>query len=291
MLIGGLEAGGTKMVCAIGDENGQIFEKISLPTQSPDITIPKLLEFYKDKNIEAIGIGSFGPINLDRNSDLFGCIGNTPKQLWRAYNIYKAFEDGLKVPVGINTDVNGAALGEATWGAGRDLKNVIYITVGTGVGVGVCINGEPLHGLTHPEGGHISVKRMAQDEYSGCCPYHGDCLEGLASGPAIEGRWGDKAYNLTNKPEVWEMESYYIAQAIINYILVLSPDKIVLWGGVMHQTHLFDLVRVKVKTMLNGYIKSDIIEKNIDGYIVEPGLGDEAGIKGAIRLGYLATIE
>lgn len=290
MIIGALEAGGTKMVCAIGNENGEIFKKSIIPTETPDITMPKLIDFFSEENIEALGIGCFGPIDPNKKSITYGHITSTPKLPWRNYNIVKSFKDALNIPIGFDTDVNAAAMGEATWGALKDCDVSIYITIGTGVGVGVCIDGKPLHGLMHPEAGHILLRRYENDHYKGNCPYHSDCFEGLASGPAIEGRWGKKAYDLKDIPEVWEMEAHYIAQALADYVLCYSPNRIVLGGGVMHQEQLFPLIRKKVEEFLAGYVDMDDINKNIDNYIVPPALGDEPGIKGSLRLGYLAYI-
>lgn len=288
MIIGALEAGGTKMVCAIGDERGNITDKIQIPTKTPDITLPHIIDFYRDKGIEALGIGCFGPIDPDRKSKTYGYITITPKLAWRNYNIVKTFYDALHIPIGFDTDVNGAALGEHAWGGLYGCELGLYITIGTGIGVGVCIEGKPLHGLMHPEAGHIILSRQANDDYTGICPYHKNCFEGMASGPAIEQRWGKKAYELNSESEAWELEAYYIAQAIANYILCYSPNKIVLGGGVMHQKQLFPIIRNKVKEYLNGYINSEQILNDIDHYIVPPSLGDDAGIKGALRLGYMA---
>ncbi|HWT73206.1 MAG TPA: ROK family protein [Mobilitalea sp.] len=291
MKLGGIEAGGTKMVCAIGNENGEITKRLTVPTEAPEVTIPKMVEFFQSEGIEALGIGCFGPIDLDKNSAAYGSITSTPKLAWRNYNIVKAFQEALKVPVGFDTDVNGAALGEATWGAARNCDVSIYITIGTGVGVGICIGGKPLHGLIHPEAGHILISRQKGDEYKGSCPYHSNCIEGLAAGPAVEGRWGKKGHELAQQDEVWELEANYIAQAVTNYILTLSPNKIILWGGVMHQPQLFPLVRKNVIANLNGYLNSEAILKNIDNYIIPPALGDDPGIMGALRLGYLETLQ
>lgn len=290
MRIGALEAGGTKMVCAIGNENSNIIERLQIPTETPAITVPLLLDFYRDKNIDALGIGSFGPIDPDKGSKAYGCITSTPKLAWRNYNIVNAFHEALNVPIGFDTDVNGAALGETAWGSLFGCDVGLYITIGTGIGVGVCIEGKPLHGLIHPEAGHIILSRRANDDNSGICPYHSNCFEGLASGPAIEHRWGKKAYELKSESEAWELEAYYIAQAVANYILCYSPNRIVLGGGVMHQEQLFPIIKSKVKEYLNGYINSKQILDDIDHYIVPPLLGDDAGIKGALRLGYLAAI-
>lgn len=216
-LFGALEAGGTKMVCAVGDAQGNILERISLPTQTPEETMPEMLRFFSGKGLAAVGIGCFGPVDLDRRSPTYGSILATPKLAWRDYPIVQRFEEALGVPVGFDTDVNAAALGEAVWGCTRHVENSIYITVGTGVGVGVIIRGKPYHGMLHPEAGHILMDRRADDPLEkGICPYHGNCLEGLASGPAIERRWGKKAQELSDRPEVWELEAYYIALSLIH---------------------------------------------------------------------------
>ncbi|MFR8033685.1 MAG: ROK family protein [Lachnospiraceae bacterium] len=284
MKIGALEAGGTKMVCAVGDETGKIFERISIPTEMPEITVPRLIEYFKDKEIDALGIGCFGPIDLNRSSETYGYITTTPKLAWRYFNMVGAFKEALHgLPVGFDTDVNGSALGEATWGITKGLENSIYITIGTGVGMGIISNGRVLHGMLHPEAGHLILKKHPSDVYEGKCPYHKTCLEGLAAGPAIEARWGKKGIELADKKEVWELEAYYIGQALADLILVLSPQRIVLGGGVMHQEQLLPLVKDEVKKQLNGYIETKEME-HLDDYIVLPSLNDNQGILGAIRL-------
>lgn len=271
MRLGALEAGGTKMVCAIGNENGEILERVSIPTETPDITMPKLISYFADKEIEALGIGCFGPIDLNRDSDTYGCITTTPKLAWKNYNIVKMFQEALSVPVGFDTDVNGSALGEATWGITKGLENSIYITIGTGIGTGIITNGKLLHGMLHPEGGHLLLSRHPKDSFEGTCPYHKTCLEGLASGPAIEARWGEKGTELAKRREVWELEAYYIAQALVDYIMVISPQRIVIGGGVMHQEHLLPLIREEVKRQLAGYIDTKEL-LNMDQYVVLPSL-------------------
>lgn len=285
MLIGGIEAGGTKMVCALGDENGVIHDRVSFPTRQPEETFADMIGYYKDKDIKAPGIGCFGPVDLNRKSKTYGYITKTPKPGWSNCNIVGAFEDALGVPVGFDTDVNGAVLGEVTWGAAKGLDSAIYITIGTGVGVGVYVNGGLLHGLVHPEGGHILLMKHPKDTYEGKCPFHKTCMEGLAAGPSIEARWGKKAAELADREEVWEIEAYYIAQAITDYILSYSPQKIILWGGVMHQEKLFGMVRKEVQRLLNGYVAHEMITDAIDQYIVPPALGEDPGIKGAVKLG------
>lgn len=283
MKLGALEAGGTKMVCAVGDERGRIFEKESIPTKTPEITIPKLLAYFQEKEIDALGIGCFGPVELDRNAPDYGSITSTPKLAWRNYPIVKNFADALHCPIGFDTDVNGSVLGEVTFGQARGKNCVIYLTIGTGVGGGIYIDGKLLHGMMHPEAGHVLIRRRSDDNYGGKCPYHKTCLEGLAAGPAIEERWGRKASELAHRPEVWDLEADYIAQALVGYIMTLSPEMIILGGGVMHQEQLFALIRKKVTELMGGYIQSKELE-NMDRYIVPASLHDDQGIMGCLEL-------
>lgn len=285
MLLGGIEAGGTKMVCAVGDENGNLIDRISIPTLQPEETFAEMINYFKRYEIKALGIGSFGPIDLNRQSKTYGYITTTPKSGWMNCNIVGVMKEALNVPIGFDTDVNGAVLGEVAWGSAKGCETAIYITIGTGVGVGVFVNGGLLHGLIHPEAGHMLISRHSNDTYKGRCPFHSNCVEALASGPAIMERWGVPAAELADRKEVWKLEAYYIAQAITNYILTYSPEKVILWGGVMHQEQMFSLVRKQVKQMLNGYLSHTMIEEQIENYIVPPVLGDNAGILGAIRLG------
>lgn len=284
MLFGALEAGGTKMVCAIGDETGKILNQISIPTTTPEETIPKIIEYFKDKEIKSLGIGTFGPVDVVEGSSTYGHILATPKLAWRHFDLVGSISRELNLPIGIDTDVNGSCLGEAVFGCAQGLDSVIYMTVGTGIGVGILINGQLLHGMLHPEAGHILVTRHPEDKYKGKCHYHGDCLEGLASGPAIEERWGKKAFDLVDRDAVWEMEAYYIAQALVNYILTIAPRKIILGGGVMHQTQLFPMIRKNVQELLNGYMMTREIQ-DMDHYIVPCSLNDNQGIIGCIELG------
>ncbi len=288
MLIGAIEAGGTKFVLGIGNKNGEIIEQVSIPTESPEITMTKVVEFFKGKNIKAIGLGSFGPIDPNPTSKTYGYITSTPKIKWVNYNIVGELKKHFDIPIGFDTDVNGAALGELLWGRAKGLKSSLYITVGTGIGAGAVVEGNMVHGLLHPEMGHIMVKRHKDDRYKGICPYHKDCLEGLASGPAIEARWGQKAYELGEDHKAWKVEAYYLAQALVNFILILSPEKIIMGGGVMKQKQLFPLIREEVRKMLNNYLAKDEILLDNDDYIVAPILGDSAGLAGAIALGVRA---
>ena len=287
MLYGALEAGGTKMVCAIGDENGHILEQISIPTTTPEETMPQIIDYFKTKEIAALGIACFGPIDLHPDSDTYGHFLETPKLPWRGYNILGVMEEALSVPIGLDTDVNGSLIGEMTWGAARGLEDAVYITIGTGVGGGILSNGKVLHGMLHPELGHMILAPVKGDTYKGKCPYHGNCLEGMTAGPAIEDRWGTSARELADREEVWEMESEYIAQALSNLILTLSPQRIILGGGVMHQEQLFPLIREKVLRNLNGYIKTKELE-DMEHYIVPAGLHDDQGIMGAVKLAMMA---
>lgn len=283
MRLGALEAGGTKMVCAIGDETGRIYEQVSISTETPEITMPKLISYFQEREVEALGIGCFGPIELDRASSKYGYITSTPKLAWKNYNIVGAFSDALRCPIGFDTDVNSSVLGEVTFGQAKGKNCVIYLTIGTGVGGGIYIEGKLLHGMLHPETGHVLIQKRESDSYAGKCPYHKNCLEGLAAGPAIEERWGSKAALLADRPEVWELEADYIAQALTGYILTLSPEMIILGGGVMHQEQLFPLIRNKVTEMLGGYIQAEELN-NMEHYIVPASLNDDQGIMGCLEL-------
>lgn len=287
MRLGALEAGGTKMVCAVGDENGQIFEEITIPTLSPELTIPRIIEYFRNKRLDALGIGCFGPIDLKTDSPTYGFITSTPKSGWSNYNIVGALKNALGIPVGFDTDVNASCIGEVTWGALKGYNSGIYLTIGTGIGAGIYSEGKLLHNMLHPEAGHILLTKHPKDHYHGNCPFHNCCLEGVASGPAIADRWKEPADSLSLKTQVWEIEAYYIAQALVNYILTVSPMKIILGGGVMHQRQLFPLIRENVIYMLNDYIQTDEI-KNIENYITSAALGDKQGIMGCLKLAMMA---
>lgn len=283
MIYGAIEAGGTKMVCAIGTAEGHLIDQLTFPTKDPAETIPQLVAFFQGKSITALGIGSFGPVDLRTDSPTYGHILDTPKLAWQQFDFVGALQRELKVPVGFDTDVNAACLGEMTYGSAQGLNNVVYITIGTGIGAGIAINGQLLHGMLHPEAGHILMKPHPEDSYPGFCPYHKACFEGMASGPAIEDRWGEKAANLQDNAQVWALESYYIAQALVNYIMVLSPEKIILGGGVMKQKQLFPLIRKQVAEMINGYLKTKELQ-DLDNYIVPNSLNENQGILGALEL-------
>ena len=289
MRIGALEAGGTKMVCAIGDETGTIYEQESFPTVTPEETLPQLLDYFKGKEIEALGIACFGPIDLDRDSDTYGYITTTPKTAWMNTDIAGYFANCLNVPVGFDTDVNGSLLGEGTYGQAKGLGDAGYYTIGTGVGAGVMSGGKLVHGAMHPEAGHMLLRVREDDPMpEGICPFHGACLEGMAAGPSIEKRWGKKAIEMKDDARVWDLEAYYLAQCMVTTTLMLSPKIIILGGGVMHQTQLFPLVREKTRELLNGYIKNDTVN-DMDHYIVPASLHDDQGIMGCLKLGFDAV--
>ncbi len=288
-IYGAIEAGGTKMVCAIGTADGQLLAEATFPTKDPAETTRELVAFFRGKTIKALGIGAFGPVDLNPASPTYGHILDTPKLAWRYFDFAGTLKRALGVPVGIDTDVNAACLGEMTYGCAKGLKNVLYLTVGTGIGAGIAVDGKLVHGMLHPEAGHILLTPHPEDSFPGLCPYHKNCFEGMASGPAIAERWGAKAADLHDQAKVWEVESYYLGQALVNYILVLAPEKIILGGGVMKQTQLFPLVRRQVARLLNGYLKTKELQ-DLDSYIVPNSLQERQGILGALELAKRACL-
>jgi fructokinase len=284
-LYGAVEAGGTKLNCAVGSGPQDLVTQ-RIPTTSPRETIDRVITFFRSRPpVKAIGIGSFGPLDLDPDSRTFGYITTTPKPGWQYVDITGELKRALGVPVYIDTDVNAAALGEHTWGAARGLDNFIYLTIGTGIGGGGMVNGKLLHGLVHPEMGHIRIPHdLLADPFPGCCPFHGDCFEGLASGTAVAQRWGHSGQTLPADHPAWPLEGRYIALAVSNFILTLSPQRVILGGGLMSQTQLFPLVRREVVDILHGYVQALAITKDIDSYIVAPQLGNGAGLAGALAL-------
>ena len=285
MLFGTLEAGGTKMVLSIGNEWNELLEQTVIPTEMPDKTIPAMAAWFKDRHIAALGIGTFGPVDLSPGSPTYGWITKTPKPGWQDKPLLPPLRDALGVPAKIDTDVNAAALAEWQLGAAKGLNSCLYVTVGTGIGAGVVAEGNLVHGLLHPELGHMLLRQEPEDPApAGFCPYHQGCLEGLASGPAMEKRWGTKAQYLPPDHEAWGLEAAYLAQMCMNAVCAFSPEKIILGGGVMQQKHLFPLIRQKTKDLLNGYIHVREITERIDTYIVEPGLGTKSGATGALLL-------
>jgi fructokinase len=285
-LYGGIEAGGTKWVCAVGAGPGQMVAQAVFPTTTPTETLARTLAFFQDhRDIVALGIGSFGPLDANPDSPTWGTITTTPKAGWAQTDVGGLLRHTLAVPVGFDTDVNAAALGEGRWGAAQGLDTFNYLTIGTGIGGGGMANGQLLHGLLHPELGHMLIPHdRARDPYAGGCPYHGDCLEGLAAGPAIQARWGQPAATLPPDHPAWALEAHYLGLALANLIYTGAPQRIILGGGVMQQAHLFPLVRREVQTLLNGYLQVPALGAGIADYIVPPGLGTIAGVLGAIAL-------
>ena len=293
-VFGAIEVGGTKFVCGVGTDPANL-AITQLPTTSPEITMADALNFLRERSdgkLQAIGIGSFGPVDLSPSSPTFGHITSTPKIAWQNFNFVGAVRAAFDVPIGFDTDVNAAALGEARWGAAESVSDFVYLTVGTGIGGGVIVNGQLLHGLVHPEMGHIRIPHDRQrDHYPGCCPFHGDCLEGLASGPAIQERWGKPAPELPLDHAAWTLEAHYLALGLANWVCTLSPKRIVLGGGVMQGNWIFPLIRSELVRLLNGYVQSQELTENLDQYIVPAKLGNQAGIAGALVLAQQAYQE
>ena len=258
-------------------------EESTIPTTSPEETTNAILSFFSPFKISSLGIGTFGPVDLHIKSPKYGTILNSPKLAWINFNYIKAFSS-LNVPIAVDTDVNASCLGEAIYGNSKGLENVVYITIGTGIGIGVITEGKLLHGMMHPEGGHMIISKMPDDNMETTCPYHPNCFEGLANGPSIKKRCGKEGNELKNDDKVWELEAEYIAQALHNIIMMLQPQRIILGGGVMHQEQLFPLIRQKVKTIVNKYVVTKELE-NLDEYIVTCSLNDKQGILGSFKIG------
>lgn len=294
-LYGGIEAGGTKMVCAVGTGPENIRAEERFPTTAPEEAIPHAIRFFKSHaqkgELEAVGIAAFGPVDPDPASPTWGYVTTTPKPGWAHTDFAGQIKRALGVPVGFDTDVNVAALGEHRWGAARGLHTFIYLTVGTGIGGGAMVEGRLLHGLMHPEMGHIRVPHdRATDPFEGACIYHGDCLEGLAAGPAIERRWGQRGETLPPEHPAWELEARYLGLAVVNYTLTLAPQRVIMGGGVMSQAHLFPMIRQQVRALLNEYLQVPQITHELDRFVVPPELGARAGVLGAIALAERAAL-
>lgn len=288
-LLGGIEAGGTKFVCALGSGPEDIRAETRFPTTTPEETIGRAIAFFREHQalgpLAGVGIASFGPVDPNPASPTFGFITSTPKPGWANTDFAGQMRRALQVPVAFDTDVNGAALGEWRWGAARGLDTFVYLTIGTGLGGGGMLGGKLMHGLVHPEMGHIRLPHdWNLDPYGGFCPFHGDCFEGLAAGPAIEKRWGQKAETLPPDHPAWALEAEYVAQGVTTLVLALSPQRVILGGGVMAQMHLFPLVRARVHSLLNGYVQSPLVLHHLDEYILPPALGGRAGVLGALAL-------
>ena len=288
-ILGGIEAGGTKFVCAVGTGPDDVRSEIRFPTTTPAETIGRAIAFFEDQakqvEVAAIGIASFGPVDPNPASATFGYITTTPKPGWANADLAGAIGRALGLPVGFDTDVNGAALGEHRWGAAQGLDTFLYLTIGTGIGGGGMVGGKLMHGLLHPEMGHMRLPHDWQaDPFKGACPFHGDCFEGMAAGPAMNARWGQPAETLPADHPAWKLEAHYIALAMSNFIVTISPQRIILGGGVMSGPHMFPALRSEVLELLNGYVQSPAILQHIDEYIVPPGLGNRSGVLGAFAL-------
>ncbi|MFW6089916.1 MAG: ROK family protein [Gemmatimonadota bacterium] len=289
-LVGAIEAGGTKFVCAVGTGPEDLREEIRYPTTDPDETIGRAVSFFRGISeaggaLDGIGIGSFGPVDLRPESPTWGYVTTTPKTGWSDTCFAARVRDELQVPVAFDTDVNAAAVGEWRWGAGRGLDALVYVTVGTGIGGGAVYAGRPLHGMMHPEMGHLPVPRdTRRDPLESVCPFHESCLEGLASGPALEARWGRPPEELPTDHEAWPLEAEYLALGCVAIALALSPQRIVLGGGVMQRADLFPMIRRKFRDALGGYLATTPAAEP-GTYLVPPELGDRAGVLGALALG------
>ena len=286
MKIGALEAGGTKMVMGVFDEEGHLVKNTKIPTRDPAQTMPEIIRFFREEGVEKLGIGTFGPVDLRESSPDFGTITTTPKLDWRNYPMYSELKKELGIPCAIDTDVNAAALAECRLGVARGCGNAVYVTVGTGVGAGICVDGKPVHGLMHPEVGHMLLRPNPNDPLpQGVCPYHEGCLEGLASGPSIAKRTGQSGQSLTDDDPVFTLVTDYLAQMCVNLIMTISPEKIVIGGGVLEREHLLDRIRKETLRLLGGYIAAPEITARIDSYIVLPELYPLSGLFGAWLLG------
>ena len=289
-VFGGVEIGGTKVVCAFGDEQGRILAEKRFATADPEATLAQVLAFLREGSeragrLMAIGVGSFGPIELRVNSARYGFIGSTPKPGWAGTDVVGILRREFSCPIGFDTDVNAAALAEHRWGAAREVESLVYVTVGTGIGGGAIIGGTPIHGLMHPEIGHVHPRRHPRDrDFPGVCPFHGDCLEGVASGPAIVARSGARLEQLPADHVQWEIEADYLGQLCALLLMTLSPQRIVLGGGVMSQTQLLTPIRGRLQYWAGGYIDRAEILSEIDRYVVAPAFADEAGVRGALAL-------
>jgi fructokinase len=277
-------------VCMVGTGPGDMREQARFSTLSPEVTLREALDFFRNAaarhgQLDAIGIASFGPIDLHLESPTYGCITSTPKAGWANVDIAGTIRDALAVPVGFDTDVNAAALAEWRWGSAQGLDTFIYLTIGTGIGGGGLVNGRLMHGLVHPEMGHVRIPHdLDEDPFAGVCPFHGDCLEGLASGPAMNARWLQPAEQLPDDHPGWALEARYLALALVNFICTLSPERIVIGGGVMAKTALYPLIRSQVLALLNNYVRAPQILEGIDNYLVPPWLAGHAGVLGALAL-------
>ncbi|MFT3741787.1 MAG: ROK family protein [Gammaproteobacteria bacterium] len=286
----GIEGGGTKFVCAYGSGPDDLHDRTVIKTGKPEETIPEIFEYIrsvlKKVDIKAIGISVFGPLDLNKASKTYGYILPTAKVEWSNFDMVGAFQREFNLPIGFDTDVNGAAIGEYRWGAAQGLSDFIYLTIGTGIGGGAMINNKLLHGAQHPEMGHIMIYQdKTVDPFEGVCSHHKNCLEGLASGPSMKVRWNvNSALDLPEDHPAWDIEAHYLGIALATYTMTLCPHRIIMGGGVMRQAHLLPKVRKEMLKVLNGYILNETVATHTDQYVIGPGLVENSGILGAIAL-------
>jgi fructokinase len=294
ILLGGIEAGGTKVLCAVADHDGRVLADVRIPTTTPAETLGAASAFFEQAIRErgplaALAIGSFGPLSLNPVASDYGSITSTPKAGWQNVDLLGHFRRSLHVPMSLDTDVNAAAVGERLFGSGQGLDTFCYVTVGTGIGVGLLVDGAPHGGANHPEAGHIRLPRAPGDEsFAGICPYHGDCLEGLASGPAMKARWGQAAETLPPDHPGWDIEADYLAGLCATLTYTVRPDRIILGGGIMQNPTMYGRVRGALLTKLAGYDAS-MRGIDMDEYVVAPSAGPSAGLTGALALAYRAA--
>lgn len=281
---GAVEMGGTKTDMSVGTSPDDMSEPFRVSTTGPDETLGAIIDFFADHDVAAVGVASFGPLELDPNSSRYGTMLFTPKPSWSGTPVFRRLNEGLGVPLVLDTDVNGAARGEGRWGAAQGMSEYAYVTVGTGIGAGVVVRGEPVGGAHHPEAGHITVSRHADDSHEGSCPFHGDCLEGMAAGPALEARFG--------RPETWpgndrvlEVVVHYLAQGMVNLAYTAAPERIVVGGGVSKLPGFHDRLRDQVGRVLAGYPET----RDLELLISPPSLGDRSGLAGALLLAASGT--
>lgn len=282
-LYGTIEAGGTKIICGYGYKDGTILDEYRFDTTTPEENIPMIVEYYTKNKVKALGVGTFGPADLNKKSATYGYIKNTPKLPWKNCNIKGELEKALGIPVKLETDVNIAMLGEWIFGTAKGLDSALYLTIGTGIGAGILLDGKLVQGVSHPEAGHIILRKLPNDNYEGKCPYHKTCLEGLAAGPAIEARWGISAKELAPDHEAWDMEASYIAQALVDYMLIVSPERIILGGGVASQEHIFPKIREKLVEYMADYMDLNLFGP-LEDYIVPASLNGKQALMGGLWL-------
>ena len=274
------------MVCTLGTGPDDIVAQETFATAEPGPTLERVVAFFeRGPRPAAVGVGSFGPVDLDPRSATWGHVTSTPKPGWAHTAVAPVLRDRLGLPVVFETDVTAAAVGEHRWGAATDVQSLCYLTVGTGIGAGLLVSGRPVHGLVHPEVGHVLIPHDRQrDPFFGSCPRHGDCWEGLAAGGAIADRWGVDPRELPDEHEAWELEAEYVAQGILAIVLIASPERVIVGGGVMERSGLLTAVRRRLIELNAGYLESPMMGARIDEYVIAPGLGDRAGVLGAIAL-------